>query len=295
MVWKKRFAWIGRCTFFDIYVVQVGFLAKYISDLYNPKMAAIVVCLLPGIFLWLGLVIRYKRTEKRSITHLWIVWSLYTFGFVVTVACIFAKEVEKLDKSNFFGPNVLKTTLCLAPLLLLLLLNTTVSATKNPKLIERISMAIALDLFDGIEMLDVLLLQGSELTVDKAMKYAMLSSVCLGFLLSAMALCQHKFDLPREKVKSRRKVTFFHAVFRVCLVDLVSLVLRLILLFSNGFSASIFITKNIISIVFCATKTVFVCTEKNTSENFVGISSLSRLTYTGHPRTLGFATTTARN
>ena len=266
---SKYFTWIGRFAFLVIYFIQAGFLAKYLSDLYDPEHATIVLSLLPGFVLWLGLVIRYHLKKERPIIYVWIVWLLYTFGFVVSVACIFAKEVEKLDKSKFFGPNVLKTTLCLAPVLLLLLLNTTISARKNPKLIERLSMAIALDIFDGIEMLDILLLQGHELTVSEAMKIAMVSFVCVSFLLSSVSLCQHKFDLEQGIVKSRRKVTLYRALCQITLVNGVFLILRLVLLFKYKFSASIFLTKNIISLVFCAIEAIFVLSEEYKREEYI--------------------------
>ena len=128
-------------------------------------------------------------------------------------------------------------------------------------------MTIALDLFDGIEMLQVLLMQGHELApISEAMKYTMLISVCLSFLLSSMTLYQHKFDLMRGEVKSRRGVSLFRAFVQIALVNLVFLVLRSILWSVKKFSASIFITKNVISIVSCITEVVVILDKQDTSE-----------------------------
>ena len=267
MSWRKLVTWIGRLAFLAIYVIQASSLAKYLANLYEAKVAAVAVSLAPALIAWLFLVIRSVSTGERPITHLWIVWLFYTLGFVASVATIFVQEVEKLDTSMEFGPNRLKVTLCLAPCLLLLLLNTTVSATKNLKLIERLSMTIALDLFDGIEMLQVLLMQEHELApISEAMKYTMLISVCLSFLLSSMTLYQHKFDLKRGEVKSRRGVSLFRAFVQIALVNLVFLVLRSILWRVKKFSASIFITKSVISIVSCITEVVAILDEQDTSE-----------------------------
>ena len=266
MSWIKLITWIGRLVFLTIYVIQASFLAKYLANLYEAKVAAVALSLVPALMVWLVLEIRSVSTGERPITHLWIVWLFYTLGLVASVATIFVQEVEKLDTSMEFGPNRLKVTLCLAPCLHLLLLNTTVSATKNPKLIERLSMSIALDLFDGIEMLQVLLMQGHELTpVSEAMKYTMLISVCLSFLMSSMTLYQHKFDLMRGEVKSRRRVSLFRAFVQITLVDFIFLVLRSILWVDKRFSASIFITKNVISIVSCITEVVVIIDEQDTT------------------------------
>ena len=78
------------------------------------------------------------------------------------VGAIFGRIVipHKLQNESFFGPNVLKMTLCIAPAELLLLLNTATDVPAYHKALTELSFTATLDLFDGIEMLNVILENG---------------------------------------------------------------------------------------------------------------------------------------
>ena len=92
---------------------------------------------------------------------------------------------DKLDKGTFFGPNILKMTLCLSPVLLLLLLSTGTDSMRYREEIWMVSLRIALDLFDGVEMLEIIL-EENELChgVPKEFEKGIIAVVCIGFLLS---------------------------------------------------------------------------------------------------------------
>ena len=64
---------------------------------------------------------------------------------------------NKLEKAAFLGPNVLKMILCISPLVLPLLLNTASDCDEYRVLVSKLSLQITLNLFDGIEMLEVLM------------------------------------------------------------------------------------------------------------------------------------------
>mgnify|MGYP002259947252 CR=1 FL=1 len=57
---------------------------------------------------------------------------------------------DNIEKKLFFGPDVLKMTLYLTPLLLLLLLNTYETKSKDREFLLKLAFQITLDLFDGI-------------------------------------------------------------------------------------------------------------------------------------------------
>ena len=104
-----------------------------------------------------------------------------------------------LNKTEFFGPNVLKMTLCLTPLLLLLLLSTGMDSIRYRELMWMLSLRIALDLFDGVEMLEVIL-EENELSHDVPRSYeeAIIAFVCLTFLLSPLQLMEIKLNVRRK-------------------------------------------------------------------------------------------------
>ena len=261
---------IGRIVFFGVYVFQMVSLAMYLRSVYHdPDMAHLVWAQVPGLLTWLGFAFYSCCFGERQFKRMWIVWALYTIGFVTPVGAIFSQDVGKLDKSKFFGPNVLKATLCLAPALLVLLISTTLSAKKNPKLVERLSITIAVDLFDGIEMLEVLIYQGKELEISKSIMVAILFFASLCFLVSSMALCEFKFIRHYNKVKNRRYTTLLRAGIQSASVNLPFLILRGIIWDKYSFSAPIFITKNVLSIASCIIDIIFVCNTDDTSEEFV--------------------------
>ena len=97
--------------------------------------------------------------KDDNLQWLFVVWLLYTIVFVIFIGVISGGDEpleNKLKKEEFFGPNVLKITLCLSPVLLLLLLSTGTDSMSYIELTGMLSLRIALDLFHGVEMLEVI-------------------------------------------------------------------------------------------------------------------------------------------
>ena len=145
--------------------------------------------------------------------------STYVFGLVIFIGVIFGgpKPIEdKLDKGTYFGPNILKMTLCLSPVLLLLLLSTGTDSMRYREEIWMVSLRIALDLFDGVEMLEIILEE---------------NELCHG--------------VPKEF----EKASAIGTTIQIICVNGIFLGLRLTLFVKYGKEASIFIAKNGIIII----------------------------------------------
>ena len=159
----------------------------------------------------------------------------------------FSTEQKQME---FFGPNVLKMTLCLTPILLLLLLSTGVDSIRYRELMWMLSLRIALDLFDGVEMLEVIL-EENELSHDVLRSYenAIIAFVCLTFLFSPMQLIEVELgDMRLGGWKLDKCTTTLRIALQILCVNGVLLGLRLGLFFGYGKDASIFISKNCIVI-----------------------------------------------
>ena len=83
-------------------------------------------------------------------------------ALVVNIAMVFGKVGDEIDKTEFLGPNVLKMILCITQLLLLLLLNTgdlddSHENEEEREIFSELCFPMAVDLFDGIEMIDIVL------------------------------------------------------------------------------------------------------------------------------------------
>lgn len=255
--------WSGIGLYCVLYIFQAIFLLSYTTEHVNILLWILVGLYLPSlVFLSCFGCFLPSAMHVKSVQYVWIVWLLYIIAFVPTVAVIFTEVVPDLSISERLGPNVLKTLLCITPVLLILLLNVTI-APVNRRFVERVSITVALDLFDGIEMLAIILEQkGRAFDLDGSIEAAILIFVCISFVLSPFALFQHKVRF--GEVTVRKKTMVIRTSVQVLLVNLAFLVMRFIVWFHYDYDASIFITKNIIAIVIsgidiCAVFNYFSC------------------------------------
>ena len=79
-------------------------------------------------------------------------------GLLSNVIKIFGFVLDDIEKESSLTPQALKIVLCTTPHLLLLLVNTSkdsFDSDGNKELVAKLSVQIAIDLFDAVEMLDI--------------------------------------------------------------------------------------------------------------------------------------------
>jgi hypothetical protein len=243
--------WSGLVLFGALYIFQALALTSYMVRNIDTAYWVFIPLFVPAlIFLSCFGCFLPKIMQEKAVRYVWFVWFLYTIVLVPVVAIIFTKAVPELRTSDTFGPNVLKTILCITPVLLILLLNVTISPP-NRRFIERVSTSTALDLFDSIEMLAIILEQKQfregSFELDSSIETAIIVFVCISLFITPFALFQHKVRY--GEVTVRKKTMLVRTSIQVFLVNLTFLVMRFIVWFHYDYDASIFITKNIISIV----------------------------------------------
>ena len=239
--------WTGVTLYFALYIFQGLAMTSYMANHIDERFWVFAALYLPAlIFLCCFGCLLPAMMHEKAIRYVWLAWFLYILVFVIAVAIIFVKVVPDLDGTETFGPNVLKTLLCITPVLLILLLNITISPS-NRRFVERVSVTAALDLFDSIEMLAIIVEQKkNDFTLDQSIEIAIIIFVCISFLLSPFALFQHRIKF--GEVTVRKKTMLARTIFQVLLVNLTFLVMRFIVWFHYDYNASIFIAKNIIAI-----------------------------------------------
>ena len=105
------------------------------------------------------------------------------------MAMVFGKVGDGIDKTEFLGPNVLKMILCITQLLLLLLLNTGDLDDSHENEEER--EIVSIDLFDGIEMIDIVLEEREhDFGMLKAFSITMIVLACLSMLVSLWQMAE---------------------------------------------------------------------------------------------------------
>lgn len=261
---------LGRFAFFALTCVQSYSLTSYPAKYeHNDDLHALVLLFLPALGLWL-----FIMCKDENLQWLFLVWMLYVWiGLVPLIGTIFGGNdpiENKLDSEAFFGPNVLKITLCASPVILLLLLSTGTNSMSYRELIWMLSLRIALDLFDGVEMLEVIL-EENEVShkVPRSFELAIISFVCISFLLSPLQLMEIKLPY-RGNWKSRKCTSALRKTFQILAVNGVFLGLRLALYRIYGKDASIFIAKNFIIILLslfeiCSTSNCCGCDDDGSS------------------------------
>ena len=157
--------WLGGFVFFGLITAQSMFLSAYLAK-YEGKSNwyFMAFSLSPAVFAWI-LVLRFKsflRFKSRYLAWLFRFWGLNILAFVVNIAMVLRIVGDRISKTEFLSPNVLKMILCITPLLLLLLLNTgdlddSHESKKGREIVSKLFFSMAVDLFDGIEMIYIVL------------------------------------------------------------------------------------------------------------------------------------------
>ena len=241
---------IGRLIFFSLLMIQSGFLSAYPATYQGRKMAALCLLCFPALLYW----IRCLCTEA-SLLRMFYTWGLYLVVFLIPmIATIFAVAGDELDKTKFLGPNTLKVILCLTPVLFLFLPNTASGLSESDdyrQLAFRLTIQVTIDLFDTVEMLDIVLDENKNSHgIPKWGGRLMVAVACFSFLLSLLQMAENK--LVDGEVEQWKRLAIIRNVVQMVCVNLVFMVIRLVIFFKYKKEESIFIAKNGIAIYFSA-------------------------------------------
>ena len=242
---------LGWITLFILYWVQVGLLVAFLERYLLIGAYVFWFLLFSPACLWI--LCKFIWTSKKSyadndkrIQHVWFSWGLYILAYVITVAMIFGKVAHKLTKDDVLGINALMGTLCITPVLLIILLQLTICPAYQ-KHVLLLSVFAALNIFDGIEMLEIFLMQNeADFDLNKNTEICIVVFACFCFLLSPLGLVRNKF-VANGVVKLRKGTSIFLVHLEIIGINLPFLVLRAVIW--RKYEAAIFMTKNIIALV----------------------------------------------
>ena len=127
-------------------------------------LAGFVSCKTKRWFLWIGRPVRscncskaLNHVRRKELQLLFAVWMCYIVGFVIFVVIVFGGDKpikDNLDKAKFFGPNILKTTLCLALVIMSLLSSTGRDCIVYRDLIWQLPLRMTLDLVQMLVIIE---------------------------------------------------------------------------------------------------------------------------------------------
>ena len=157
-------------------------------------MAVLCILCIPVPVSWI-----YCLSKEAGLLEMVFTWGLYLVVFLIPmIAIIFAVVGDDLDKENFLGPNALKVILCLTPVLFLFLPNTASGLSEidgYPQLAIRLTIQVTIDLFDAVEMLDIVLDESENgHGIPKWFARLMVAVARFSFLLSLLQMAENKLD-----------------------------------------------------------------------------------------------------
>jgi hypothetical protein len=272
---------LGWITLFILYWEQVGLLVSILAiphDFLFFVPAFVFTCLFLRRY-WPA----KHADEDQGIWYVWAIWGTYIVAYVVVVAVIFGTVAKDLTEEDALGINVLKMTLSITPGLLILFLQLTICPSYR-KPVLYLSIVAALNIFDGIQMLEIYLMQNerhfdfdsatedlkdflmqnggnkTERLKDVLMRserpfdlnseteVCIIFFACVCFLLSSFGLVRNKFGANGE-VKERETTSAVFGLLEIFGTNFPFLVLRIVIWKNHQYNASLFIAKNVVSLL----------------------------------------------
>ncbi len=236
------FYWLQVCLFVSILVI-------YLDDRSYVAWFLWFVPAFALIFYFLRVNKKSYVDEDETIWGVWIIWGTYILAYIITVGMIFGKVAHKLTKDDDLGINALIGTLCITPGLLILLLQLTICPSYRKPVLS-LSIFAALNIFDGIEMLEIFLMQKeADFDLDKHLERCIVVFACFCFFLSPFGLSRNKFE-GNGVVKERKKPNWYCTILgplEIIGTNLPFLILRAIIW--HKYEAAIFIAKNAVALI----------------------------------------------
>lgn len=276
----------GRIAFGVILVIQAIFLACYPGEYENSKWYSLLTVFLPALGAW-SLLLRF---EKATLRWLLLVWSLYIAALIVNIGIIFGLVGDKLGTKKFPSLGLLKGILCLTPPLLLLLLHNADDLDRSQgrkDLVFKLSFQMAIDLFDVIDMIDIVLddigrvnearslpadviatlnktlKENKSLAIPPVFGIVMIGVACFSLMLSIWQWAENKLSTNDTGIQFRTAVA--RNVLEVIFVNFFFLIIRGVVFFMYGQDDFVFIAKNFIAIIFSILEIHALCQSHSTT------------------------------
>ena len=240
--WSHGFASpaLGTCSASCSDVNSTLFAWAYPAEYKDePRWYALVCSYAPAIIVWLF--------NKAFLRRLVFVWILYMFcGLVPNIAIVLGFVGDSLDNNRFLGPITLKSALGLTPPILLLLVNTASDSNENRETVSKLSFRMTLNRFDSVDMIDIVLDEKEHgYGISKEFGKTIIVVACLSLLLSPWQLAENNI----ERGRRRNLTAILSNIFEIIEVNLAFLIIRLVIVFKYNKDESIFVAKNVITII----------------------------------------------
>lgn len=220
---------------------------------YDRKSSGVImagICILLGLYPTLISSFCAGCLEQGT-RGLWKVWG-FSMWFVTIPMVVFQYAGTITDDSvteshfksiyPFYGPVATKIALYFSAILFLFLVYTAKDAKQHQKLGNHLSVLVAQEMSDGIEMLD------EREGISKELKFTILISVTLFFCLLPLDVCRETAHIHGN---DREQLAAVRTLIKVVCVNCVFIAIRLFIWWKHGREGVIFCFKNAICTIIC--------------------------------------------
>ena len=180
------------------------------------------------------------------------IWLGYTVLFIVDFVLVFTLVEDRLNEERSPRPVIFEAVLCITPLLLLLLLLLNTADDNDVKRLgdfKWLCASMTLQVFDAIEMIDIVVSEkGKGSKIDKVNEIGMIALAYASLLLSALQLVHSVHYKSTCALRDGEKIRL-GLLITAAIINFVSMIIRVVVLVEYGTNETIFIAKNIISIL----------------------------------------------
>ena len=241
---------VGRFLVFVLLIIQSLFLASYPAR-YESKLGwyAVGILFVPaaGIWWWIN------TNSDAGQDHVAFFWMIYVWaGFVPVTAIVFGRIIEeKVTNKDLLDPGTLKMALSITPLLFLFMIHTGIASSEfHQKKVNEWSAKATINLFDGIDLLGILLDQNS---IPRNVMNTLIAFACISFLWWPLALllnrkaCDSNYNY--QNFNENKRCLHLTSYVMQVILDAIFLGLRSGLSVDYNVNMSLFINKNVLMII----------------------------------------------
>ena len=238
-----------QSTILDYYLIKDEASSRWFAWIITDAVVLSTWALLMWISSRKSQIVDRKDKDKMKIVYVaWVVYALHLVPKVITLFKVKASLFD--DEKRALGPNTFKLNLSLTSLLFLFLIFSYHDAklhSRRKYYLEKLTAAVALDLFDSVEMLEYLF---SREKITISIENSILTFSCINIFLPTFALFELKFNKFHESGEvSFISFKFIYICSFTLFVNVPFMVLRLILWHDYHLDVSVLLAKNLLVIV----------------------------------------------
>lgn len=198
------------------------------------------------------IVSKFPTSTLGMLPLSYVSWFLYSCMLLAKVIIIFKSEIpEQLSPEEPFGPQLLQIAIAMSGIIFLLLVeghNWAERGSPRYSYVTSVCGKTGIEILDTVSLLSILLMASTQSFLTTTLENAVIILAAFNFFLPVLALYKlslcdfaaHPFSLP---------IGVLHNFLHLCLVDVPFLCVRVYLWVYYKQHASIFIMKNVFSII----------------------------------------------